>query len=130
MHGNVAEWVLDAFDHDVYDTFAKRKLTSNPLNWPDKLYPRVVRGGSWDDDPEGLRSAARRGSKKGWKVQDPQLPKSIWYHTDATFLGLRLVRPLEEPSDEERRRFWEADLPSIERIQERRSRLVSSSPLA
>ena len=32
---------------------------------------------------------------KSWKAQDPQLPKSIWYLTDAQFLGFRVVRPLE-----------------------------------
>ena len=34
-------------------------------------------------------------------MQDPQLPKSIWYHTDAQFLGFRIVRPLKTPSAEE-----------------------------
>ena len=47
------------------------------------------------------RCAARpaRGSDKDWKQQDPQLPQSIWYFTDALFLGFRVVRPLVEPSD-------------------------------
>ena len=34
-----------------------------------------------------LRSAARVYSDAEWKKQDPQIPKSIWYHTDATFVG-------------------------------------------
>ena len=71
-------------------------------------YPQVAKGGSWDDDPNKLRSAARRFSAKSWKMQDPQLPKSIWYLTDAQFLGFRLVRPLKVPPPEEARRF--ADL--------------------
>ncbi len=115
MHGNVAEWVLDAHDKDFYAS----SPAVDPIAWPRSLYPRVVRGGSWDDDAEDLRSAARRGSTKGWKVQDPQLPKSIWYHTDAKFVGFRVVRPLVEPSEEEQRAFWEADLSSIERVQQR-----------
>ena len=41
-----------------------------------------------------LRSAARDFSKPEWKIQDPQLPKSRWYHTDARFVGFRVVRPL------------------------------------
>ena len=102
MHGNVAEWVLDAFGE--YDAEA----LEDPLSWPTTEFPRVVRGGSWDDDPDRLRSAARRKSRKGWKVQDPQLPKSIWYHTDAQFLGLRLVRPLKTPSAEEMFEYWSA----------------------
>jgi hypothetical protein len=34
---------------------------------------------------------------KSWKMQDPQLPKSIWYMTDAQFLGFRVIRPLKVP---------------------------------
>jgi hypothetical protein len=65
-----------------------------------------VRGGSWDDTPDKLRSAARRGSDRSWKQQDPQLPKSIWYHTDAQFLGFRIVRPLKVPSAQEMQACW------------------------
>jgi formylglycine-generating enzyme required for sulfatase activity len=100
MHGNVAEWVLDAYDPNYYQQLAGQ-TTTRPYNPPRSLYPRVVRGGSWDDDPPRLRSAARRGSDPSWKQQDPQLPQSIWYHTDATFVGFRVVRPLREPSAEE-----------------------------
>ena len=118
MHGNVSEWVLDAFTKGGYG-FLGEGPVHTPLNKPEKLYPRTVRGGSWDDDPEWLRSAARRKSTKGWKVQDPQLPKSIWYHTDAIFVGFRLVRPLVQPTPEELTYYWEADLDSIREIQEK-----------
>lgn len=101
MHGNVSEWVLDQYDAKFYEKFEKGKVYSFPetYNVPKTLYPRVVRGGSWDDDPEGLRSAARFASTPDWKIQDPQLPQSIWYHTDALHVGFRLVRdpdPLDE----------------------------------
>ncbi|MEQ8768678.1 MAG: formylglycine-generating enzyme family protein [Planctomycetota bacterium] len=120
MHGNVAEWVLDGYDPVFYRRLKEVGNTvKDPINWPKELYPRVVRGGSWDDDPEWLRSAARRPSKSGWKVQDPQLPKSIWYHTDARFVGFRVVRPLVAPSPEEQSRYWEADLDEIREIQDR-----------
>jgi formylglycine-generating enzyme required for sulfatase activity len=121
MHGNVAEWVLDAHSSKGYPASVEGPV-QDPLVWPRQLYPRVVRGGSWDDDVERLRSAARRGSLKSWKVQDPQLPKSIWYHTDARFVGFRVVRPLVEPPLEERARYWEADEPEIREIQERQRR--------
>jgi hypothetical protein len=39
-------------------------------------------------------------------MQDPQLPKSIWYHTDAQFLGFRIIRPLKVPSPEELSKYW------------------------
>ena len=96
IHGNVAEWVLDQHDEDYY---AKTDGATDPLNVPLELYPRVVRGGGWDDDPDMLRSAVREGSSDEWKQQDPQIPKSIWYHTDALGVGFRVVRPLIEPSD-------------------------------
>jgi len=102
MHGNVAEWTLDILSPEGYD----REATDNPLAAGRELYPRAVRGGSWNDFSDGLRSAARLGSRKSWKQQDPQLPKSIWYHTDAQWLGFRIVRPLEIPSAKQMQRIW------------------------
>ncbi|MCA9118116.1 MAG: formylglycine-generating enzyme family protein, partial [Planctomycetaceae bacterium] len=61
MHGNVAEWVLDQYVADFYGTMPQDKAAVFPLAVPKTLYPRVVRGGSWDDEADRLRSAARRG---------------------------------------------------------------------
>jgi len=107
IHGNVAEWTLDQYIPDFYQQFSG-KVSKNPWAVPTKLYPDSVRGGSWDEDPAGLRVAARRGSSKEWKQQDPQLPQSVWYFTDALFLGFRIVRPLHEPSDAEKTKIWDA----------------------
>lgn len=109
MHGNVAEWVLDQYSADTYK--ARTEETVNPLVVPSKLFPRVVRGGGWDDSPKMLRSAAREGSSDEWKQQDPQIPQSIWYHTDALGVGFRIVRPLEEPSAEEKAAKWNKTAP-------------------
>lgn len=114
MHGNIAEWVLDQYTPVLYEGFPQGE-TINPLLVPVKEYPRVVRGGSWDDDPEVLRSAARMGSSEEWKRQDPQFPKSIWYHTDAQHIGFRIVRPFKEPSEEEKAKKWERTLPEFDR---------------
>ncbi len=107
MHGNVAELVLDQYIPDYYQQF-EGKVTKNPWALPTKIYPLAVRGGSWDDDPPDLRGAARRGSQEEWKQEDPQLPQSIWYFTDALFLGFRVLRPLHEPTAEERATVWNA----------------------
>jgi formylglycine-generating enzyme required for sulfatase activity len=65
-----------------------------------------VRGGSWKDGPEKLRCGARVASRPEWKMSDPNLPASIWYHTDAPWLGFRLVRPARIPDLEEMFRAW------------------------
>jgi formylglycine-generating enzyme required for sulfatase activity len=97
MHGNVAEWVLDHYVPNVYATYPEDKAVDRPVVLPDaKEYPYVARGGSWDDDAEALRSAARRGSNPEWSIQDPQRPQSIWWHTDATFVGFRVARAYDE----------------------------------
>jgi len=97
IHGNVAEWCLDHYVADAYKQYPLDKPAVGPVIMPDaKEYPYVARGGSWDWDAELLRSAARRGSDPEWSVQDPQRPQSIWWHTDATFVGFRIVRPLNE----------------------------------
>ena len=104
IHGNVAEWCLDQYAPDY--SFLGEGVTANPWNKATKPYPHVARGGSWDDVPEKLRSAARRGSDPLWKMRDPQLPKSIWWLTDAQFVGFRLVRPLQVPSADEMKKCW------------------------
>ena len=97
MHGNVAEWCLDLYDKDYYKTFNPLVPAEAPVLIPEtQHYPHVVRGGSWDDNAPVLRCAARRASKEAWNQQDPQRPRSIWWLTDATFVGFRVVRPLEE----------------------------------
>ncbi len=102
MHGNVWEWTLDQLTTDFYG----KSPAKDPWAQSAKPYPQAIRGGAWNDDPVSLRSAARRGSTIEWKAQDPQLPKSIWYHTDALFVGFRVVRPLTVPSAEEMFKYW------------------------
>jgi formylglycine-generating enzyme required for sulfatase activity len=104
MHGNVAEWCIDQYSADFY-TRGAGKLTKEPLCPNTKEYGRIVRGGSWDDDADKCRSATRRASEKEWKKQDPQIPQSIWYLTDARFVGFRVVRPLRVPTPEEAKKY-------------------------
>ena len=84
---------------------------------PKTLYPRTVRGGGWDKSAAECRSAAREGSTEDWIAQDPQSPVSIWYLTDALHVGFRVVRPLHEPTDEEKENHWEKSEPvQVERV--------------
>lgn len=110
MHGNVAEWVLDQHTTDFYAKFGMKPAV-NPLAIPLTEYNRVVRGGGYDSDALATRSAARKASHEDWKQQDPQLPQSIWYLTDALGVGFRIVRPLHEPSAEELKTKWDKSEP-------------------
>jgi len=112
MHGNVAEWVLDQYQPNFYAELARKPQPAlEPLSLPTKVYGRIVRGGSWDEDPAHARSAARVFSIPDWKVQDPQIPQSIWYFTDAKHVGFRVVRPLRVPDQAERDRLNLEPLP-------------------
>lgn len=98
MLGNVMEWTADEYMPDYRNW--------KPWSRPTKPYPHAVRGGSWNDPAEQVTCTARVGSDASWKMQDPQLPKSIWYHTDAQWLGFRLVRPLKVPAAEQMYLYW------------------------
>jgi formylglycine-generating enzyme required for sulfatase activity len=104
MLGNVMEWTLDQYA--PYSPGPK----VNPWVKPTKPYPHAVRGGSWNDPADMVRCAARVPSDPSWKQQDPQLPKSIWYLTDAQWLGFRLVRPAKLPALPEMYRSWNSGL--------------------
>lgn len=106
MQGNVAEWTLDEYNANAYETLE----TKNPWNIPTVIHPRVYRGGSWDDDAKKLRSAARSASSLKLQKRDPQIPKSFWWFTDSNFVGFRLVSPKEQPSEEEQKKFWQTVL--------------------
>lgn len=103
MHGNVAEWVLDHYDPKGYDS----KLDSGHFFLrKESLYPRVFRGGSWRDSKEALRSSERNYSSPKLKKRDPQLPKSLWWHTDAPHIGFRVVRSNKSVNLDEMNFFW------------------------
>jgi formylglycine-generating enzyme required for sulfatase activity len=100
MLGNVMEWTLDQY------TPYKADAQTNPWVKQTTPYPHVARGGSWNDPATALTCTARTASSPDWKMQDPQLPKSIWYHTDAQWLGFRLARPAKIPTADEMYRYW------------------------
>ncbi|MDW3195770.1 MAG: SUMF1/EgtB/PvdO family nonheme iron enzyme [Cytophagales bacterium] len=103
VHGNATEWVLDTYQSN-YDHLKDKN--QNPVHLEEELYPHVVRGGSFRDTKEELTSWARGYSTAAWKKQDPQFPKSLWWHTDATHVGFRIVRPLKTPDSQTMESFW------------------------
>ncbi len=97
MHGNVAEWCLDHYQKDFYGTLPLDRPALLPVKLPSaNRYSYLARGGSWLDPPELCRSAARQHSTKAWLQRDPQRPQSIWWMTDADFVGFRVVRAVAE----------------------------------
>jgi formylglycine-generating enzyme required for sulfatase activity len=57
LAGNAWEWVADWMESSYYETSPNR----NPVG-PSSGQTKVIRGGSWGDDPATIRSTARFGS--------------------------------------------------------------------
>lgn len=118
--GNVAELTLDEYDAEHYAALADEQADVLPaeqaVNWPQKLFPRVARGGSWLAFSDRCRSAARLPTEeKEWKLSDPNLPLSPWWYTEepALGVGMRIVRPLAGIPDEDKPRVWDAAAESV-----------------
>ncbi len=115
MHGNAMEWVIDGYDASGYAHLdpGKTHQAAESVCRTDKLFPRVLRGGHWDDDAQRCRSAARLGSNDyEWYETDPNSPKSPWWLTDfpAATIGFRIVRPLAPLTADEKEFYYEADV--------------------
>ena len=114
MHGNVAEWVLEQYAVDTYEQ-RKPEMFGTPVKasitrvgvWVTR--ENIVRGGHFDDEMSGLRSARRLPAEGKWNENDPGYPHGIWWLTDAPFVGFRIVRPLEPPKTEEEAKLYEPD---------------------
>lgn len=52
----------------------------------------ILKGGSFTDPASQVGCDAGKEQTPAWNATDPQLPKSVWWLTDAPFVGLRLVR--------------------------------------
>jgi formylglycine-generating enzyme required for sulfatase activity len=100
MSGNVAEFCLDYYDPEIYQTYSTETIAVNPRG-PKNGKERVIRGGSFKSDAKDVRSAARDYTRtKAWLVTDPQMPKSIWWYSDVVDAGFRVVCETDESIDE------------------------------
>lgn len=102
MLGNVSEWTIDQYDAAYYQKIASK----DPTTTPGAKYPRTVRGGSYLDEATELRCSNRIPSDTKWNQRDPQIPKSRWWLTDGMFVGIRVVRPVKQPSKDEIEAFY------------------------
>ena len=103
MLGNLMEWTTD---HYLPGRYASIEL-SNPMVAPTQgVYPKVLRGGSFLSDANICRNGKRIKSDPIWNRRDPQIPKSKWWLTEATDVGIRLVRPFQQPTPEQAQQFY------------------------
>jgi formylglycine-generating enzyme required for sulfatase activity len=113
VHGNAGELTLDEFAADTYAKLAPGPVeAAAAVRWPTKMFPRVIRGGSWYEAAPAARSAARQKTEDTeWKFSDPNIPKSPWWFTEepAMAVGLRVIRPLKPLTEEDKKRVWEVD---------------------
>ncbi|GHT23491.1 hypothetical protein FACS189419_07520 [Planctomycetales bacterium] len=109
MHGNLSEWVLEQYNEKTYSN--RKGNSAAPVKKPEgEGFGQVARGGNCEDDEAAnLRSAKRLQCVSDWKKQDPQYPQSIWWVTDAAYVGFRVVRPLNPPKTEEEAKKYEPD---------------------
>lgn len=83
----------------IYDLFG------NVVEWT--MDRKVLKGGSFIDDAVGISAETVIPYDRKWQQRDPQIPKSIWWLTDGSFVGFRLLSPREQPSQEEVETFFE-----------------------
>ena len=109
MHGNVAELVIDAYKDDAYASLTAPVKWSDAIQWPTKQYPRLARGGGYESEAEELRSAKRHELKSTINVKDPQEPKSPHWYSAGFWVGFRVIAPVNQPTEAEKQKFWDAD---------------------
>jgi formylglycine-generating enzyme required for sulfatase activity/nitrate/TMAO reductase-like tetraheme cytochrome c subunit len=100
MLGNVREFTADWYAADTYRQRMGDSTIANPRG-PAAGDEHVVRGGSFRSDPAEVRLAARDHTHgRACFLTDPQIPKSRWWYSDCTDIGLRVVRSAAPRSDE------------------------------
>ncbi len=100
MLGNVREFCLDWYEREAYSERATETAIMDPRG-PASGTEHVVRGGSFRSDPAELRAAARdRTRSDACRMTDPQAPKSIWWYSDCTDIGFRVVREMTHEGEQ------------------------------
>ena len=96
MLGNVKEFCRDWYSPDTLSQYPDGQVTVNPKG-PETGTEYVIRGGSFRSPAEELRASARDYTRtEQWMRTDPQTPKSVWWYSDVTDVGIRIVRELDD----------------------------------
>jgi len=64
-------------------------------------YAPVLRCGGWPTPGKELRFAARQQILPEWYERDPNRPRSMWWLTDGTFVGFRIVSTADAPKKDQ-----------------------------
>ncbi len=104
MHGNVAEWCSIEYVPGPLQATG-RQVGGKPGDRRDQSVSAGGAGRGVDRRGPMLRSAARRARTRTGRRKTRRFRKSIWYLTDAPFVGFRVIRPLRVPSPEEAARY-------------------------
>jgi len=95
MTGNVEEFCSDWYADNAYEKINDENNT-DPIG-PISGTEHVIRGGSYKDNAGKLRSASREHTRNDdWLRTDPQIPKSIWWYSDCSWVGFRVVCEFDE----------------------------------
>lgn len=93
MTGNVSEFCQDYYKPDIYSLYPEG--VKDPKG-PETGEEYVIRGGSFNADAGDLRMASRDFTRTAaWLKTDPQMPKSVWWYSDAIHVGFRVVCEFE-----------------------------------
>lgn len=94
MVGNAAEYCSDWYAEDAYSQL--QNGATDPKG-PSGGTEHVVRGGYYKSDIAEVRSASRAATQtEAWLKTDPQMPKSIWWLSDCTYISFRVVCDFDE----------------------------------
>jgi formylglycine-generating enzyme required for sulfatase activity len=95
MLGNVSEFCSDWYSPDIYEQYDNQSV-KNPTG-PLTGEEHVIRGGSYNQGAGEVRSASRDYTRtETWLKTDPQIPKSIWWYSDVSHVGFRVVCEFDE----------------------------------
>jgi len=102
MHGNVAQWCIDAYDPKSHERFAGKTVNWHDcIVWPSTRYPCILRGGTFDRKPRiAVRRSAciRRGNSTAVTPSFSKASTGMRMFT----IGFRMVSPVKVPTEQEK----------------------------